>query len=108
MEAVATVGLVAAIVQLVDFTTKVVVRLEDFCSKSQEAPAAFRDIRVQLPLLANDLRRTKEQIEARELSQESQKSVLAVVETCQAHVKVDQFTLSLSSTLDAFTDIFSL
>lgn len=87
-EALAIIGLVAAIVQLVDFSTKIVARLEDFLSKSQEAPTALRDICVQLPLVANDLRQTKTQVEARVLTQERRNAVLAVIKACQAHLKV--------------------
>lgn len=87
-EALATLSLVAAIVQPVDFSITIVARLEDFLSKSQEAPKAFRDICVQLPLVTNDLRQTKIQVEARELTLERRNAVLAVIKACHAHLKV--------------------
>ena len=87
-EALAIVGLVAAIVQFIDVGTKVVLRLQEFNSRNKELPAAFQDIFVQLPLLINDLKQTKDDIEARNYDQETRKSVLTVVEGCQAHIKV--------------------
>ena len=62
-EALAIVGLVSAIVQFVDFSTKVIGRIDRFRSKNNKVPVGFRDISVQLPLLMSDLKRTKERIE---------------------------------------------
>ena len=87
-EALAIVGLVAAIVQFVSFGTEVIGRLNDFCANSKDVPPAFRDISVQLPLLVSNLKRTKEEVEARKPDLEVQTSVLAVVVSCQAHVQV--------------------
>lgn len=78
-EALAIVGLVAAIIQFIDFGTKVVQRLEEFYSKAKEIPGVFRDICIQLPLLIKDLKQTKEHIEAGNHDQETQKSVLALM-----------------------------
>ena len=87
-EALAVVGLVSAIVQFIDFGTKVVGRLNDLRSKNNEIPLAFRDINVQLPLLIGDLKQTKDNIEHHEMDLNTQKSVLAVVENCHTHVTV--------------------
>lgn len=87
-EALAIVGLVAAIVQFIDVGKRIIHRLHEYNSKDKELPAAFQDIRIQLPLLINDLEQTKEQIEARNYSHETRKSVLTVVEGCRAHIEV--------------------
>lgn len=87
-EALAVVGLVAAIIQFIDFGTKVVQRLEEFNSKAKEIPGIFRDICIQLPLLIKDLKQTKEDIEAGHHDQETQKSVLALIEGCQSYIQV--------------------
>lgn len=87
-EALAIVGLVSAIVQFISFSTEVIGRLNDFCAKSKDVPPAFRDISVRLPLLRSNLKRTKEEAEAKKLDVDVQNSVLAVVESCQAHVQV--------------------
>ena len=58
-EALAIVGLVSAIAQFVDFGLKIVERLQDFHSSVNEVPKAFRDVRVELPLLLDTLKRTQ-------------------------------------------------
>ena len=82
-ESLAIIGLVSAIVQLVDFGTKIVARLDDFEKAVGSVPEAFRDIHTQLPLLLNNLKKTKEQAKARELDEDAKKAVLAVVDNCQ-------------------------
>lgn len=87
-EALAIVGLVAAIVQFIDFGTRIVHRLQEFNAKNKDLPAAFQDICIQLPLLIHDLKQTKDQVEARTFNQETRKSVLTLVEGCQTHIQV--------------------
>lgn len=87
-EALAIVGLASAIVQFVDFSTKVIGRIDKFRSKNNEVPVVFRDIKIQLPLLISDLKRTKERVELHEVALETQSAVLAVVQGCHAHVIV--------------------
>jgi hypothetical protein len=60
-EAVAVIRLVSAIVQLVDYGTKIIKRLNEFQSDIDQVPQTFRDIKNQLPLLLNTLQRTKAQ-----------------------------------------------
>ena len=87
-EALAVVGLVAAIVQFADASTKVIGRIDSFITKSNEVPVVFRDIRTQLPLLLSDLERTKTQAEQHELALDTQTAVLAVVRGCHKHITV--------------------
>ena len=62
-EAFAIICLVAAIVGLVDFSAKVIERLSDFTSKTDEVPEAFRAINTQLPLLSKTLQQVQAQAE---------------------------------------------
>jgi hypothetical protein len=62
-EAAAVIGLVSAIVQLVQFGSKIVNRLDEFQSNVGQVPQTFRDIKNQLPLLLNALRRTKKDVQ---------------------------------------------
>lgn len=87
-EALAVLGLISAIVQFIDFSSKVIARIDILRSKNNEAPAVFRDITVQLPLLMVDLRRTKDSVERHEVDLETQSTVLAVVQACHNHVIV--------------------
>jgi hypothetical protein len=70
-EALAIVGLVSAIVQFVDFGSKIVERLQDFHSSVNEVPKAFRDVKIELPLLLNTLKWTKAQAESGAISRET-------------------------------------
>ncbi|KFZ16434.1 hypothetical protein V501_02227 [Pseudogymnoascus sp. VKM F-4519 (FW-2642)] len=56
-------GIVANIVQLVDFSTKVLGRLNDFQSSLGEIPKAFRYIKAELPVLQESLKTTKDKID---------------------------------------------
>jgi hypothetical protein len=49
-EAVAVIGLLSSIVQLVDFGTKLIDRLNEFASATEDVPVSFRSIKSQLPL----------------------------------------------------------
>ena len=85
-EALAIVGLTSAIVQFVDFSTKVVERLQDFRKKVDEVPKAFKSIHVQLPLLIDSLKQTKTQIEAGCISGDKQSNIKNVVQDCHSQL----------------------
>lgn len=54
-EAFAPVGLAVTVVQIVEFETKVVKRLNEFSSDLRQTPIAFRHIQSQLPLILGAL-----------------------------------------------------
>jgi len=87
-EALVIVGLVSSIVQFVDFSSKVVKRLNEFQFSLDEFPKTFRDIKAELPLLANTLERTKEQIEDGRFSKITQEAIRSVVKGCESQVKM--------------------
>jgi len=85
-EALAIIGLVSAIVQFVE-------RLQDFHTSVNEVPKAFRDVKVELPLLLNTLKRTQAQADSGALSRETQEALLPVVEGCRSQVELLDSTL---------------
>ncbi|PVH90556.1 hypothetical protein DM02DRAFT_711452 [Periconia macrospinosa] len=87
-EALAVVGIVANIVQLVDFGTRVLKRLNQYQSSLAEIPEAFRHIKTELPVLLDALRQTKAAIDAGSLHDESIKALLPAVEGCSVQIKV--------------------
>ncbi|KAL8673773.1 MAG: hypothetical protein Q9168_001834 [Polycauliona sp. 1 TL-2023] len=87
-EVVAAIGLAASIVQLVHFGTTVIGRLQDYRAKSQDTPAVFHDISVQLPLLISDLRVTQERAEKHGLPPDVAESVSTIVRSCETHIRV--------------------
>jgi uncharacterized coiled-coil protein SlyX len=93
-EALALVGLVSSIIQFVDFGTKVIHRLNEFQCTVTEVPKSFRDVKNQLPLLIDTLKRTQNQADAGYVSEETAKALKPVVEGCSSQVQL------LSSILD--------
>lgn len=87
-EALAVVNLVAAIVQFVDFGTKVVARLNEFTSDIKEVPKTFRDIKIRLPLIINTLDRTQKQADAGYVSKATADSLKPLVDGCLEQVKL--------------------
>jgi hypothetical protein len=78
-EALAVVGIVANIIQLVDFGTWVLKRLEEYQSTLVEIPEAFRHIKAELPVLLDALRQMKAAIDAGFLQDESERALLPAV-----------------------------
>ena len=86
-EALAAVGLASAIVQFIDFGTKILTRLADFSTEVEEVPKTFRLIKVQLPLILNTLQQTKDQADARQVDEDTAQALKAVVGECTATVQ---------------------
>lgn len=93
-EAVAIVGLVASIVQLVDFGGKLGERIDEFASATHEVPASFRAIRLQLPLAINALQRVVEQVQHGSVSATDAQALTPLVDS----------SLALTKTLTAILD----
>src|ERR1700733_11605573 len=87
-EALAIVGLVSSIAQFVDFSSRIVDRLNEFHSSLDEVPKCFRDLKTELPLLSETLRRTKTQAEDNCYSKFTQEAILGVVKGCQSQVEL--------------------
>src|SRR5262245_42410183 len=86
-EALATVGIVANIIQLVDAGTRVLKRFEQYQSTLIELPEAFRHIKAELPALLDALRQTKAAINAGSLQEESKRALHPAVEGCHMQIK---------------------
>ena len=92
-EALAIVGLVSAIVQFVDFGTKVVERLNEFDSDVHEVPQTFQAVKVQLPLLIDTLYRTQQQAYAGHVSVGTATALKPLVDACSTEIKALQIIL---------------
>jgi N-terminal domain on NACHT_NTPase and P-loop NTPases len=79
-EVVAAVGLTAAIVQFVAFSGKIIKRLDEFASATDNIPATFWDIKVQLPLLIDTLQRNQRQAEEGPIGETAAIALKAVIE----------------------------
>lgn len=81
------IGIVTNIVQLVDFSTKVFERINDFQSKHGENKKAFQHVKAQLPLLQEILRQTKEKIDNGTIEESTKAALLPAVEGCKNQVE---------------------
>jgi hypothetical protein len=85
-EAIAVVGVVASIVQLVDYSSKVLHRLNEFQSRVGEVPKPFRHIKAQLPVLQDTLQQTKKGIDAGFVRDETRKALIPAMEGCKKQI----------------------
>jgi hypothetical protein len=81
------VGIVANIVQLVDFSTKVLARLHDFQSSLGEIPKAFRHIKAELPVLQETLRQTKDKIDHGAIEDSTKAALQPAVQGCRIQIE---------------------
>jgi hypothetical protein len=98
MAELAAIGLASSIVSFVDFGIKVLVRLHEFQSaiSLSEDPKPYRDIKIELPLLIDTLRRTKEQTENGHISEDTALSLMPVIQGCYDQVRqLDQILQAL-------------
>jgi hypothetical protein len=58
-EALAAVGLAASIATLVEFSTKIIKRLDEFAAAKDNIPKSSRDIKGKLLLVSNTVRRMR-------------------------------------------------
>jgi N-terminal domain on NACHT_NTPase and P-loop NTPases len=101
-EALAAVGVVASIVQLVEFSSKILHRLDEFRSSAGEVPKSFRHIRAELPVLQDTLRQTKEAIDAGSVEDRTKKTLLPAIQGCQD--QIEQLDAILAKTLPESSD----
>ncbi|MCJ1390022.1 hypothetical protein MMC18_002880 [Xylographa bjoerkii] len=87
-EALAIIGLVSAIVQFVDFSAKVIIRLHEFKEKAGELPKVFQDVVNRLPLLTHILESIRTQIDTDEISEKTQQALLPVIKDCYQQIEL--------------------
>ena len=86
-EAMATVGFVAAVIELSSLAKKLVVRWNEFHSKAKDLPKTFRSIHVQLPVVVWSLEKIRAQAENGLLDEDLLNSLQPVIEACYEDVK---------------------
>jgi hypothetical protein len=86
-EALAVVGVVASIVQLIDFGSKVLLRLNEFQSNARETPQTFQHIKAELPVLLYTLEQTKTAIETGSIRDETKKALLPAIDGCRTQIE---------------------
>jgi hypothetical protein len=86
-EALLVIGIIANIIQLVDFSTKVIERIEGFSQDVINLPESFRNLQIELPLLANTLKRTNKRADSGELDEDTCKAIKPIVAACEEKLK---------------------
>lgn len=100
----AAISLAACIVNFADFGIKVVLRLHEFRSAipSGEEPKPFRDTIIELPLLIDTLRRTREQAENGQIREDTARHLIPVVQGCHDQIKqLDEILQTLPNAQDS-------
>jgi hypothetical protein len=101
-EGLAVVGAVASIVQLVDFSTKAIRRLEEFHSAAGEIPKSFRHVSTDLPVLSTTLQSISQDIGAGSVDTGTKDALMLVVDGCREQIA--QLDAILSKTIPATSD----
>lgn len=85
-EGVAAVGLVASILQLIDFGAKVVSRMNELSSGMREVPKAFHTIETELPLIVGTIKRIKEHAAVNDIEEPS--SLESIIDGCLGQIVI--------------------
>lgn len=86
-EAIATLSLVANIIQVVQFGNAVIARLEDYRSRTGELPEAYEHISNKLPALIHKLEETHTAADNGAISAKDRKVLLPIVAGCDKQIK---------------------
>jgi hypothetical protein len=87
-EALAVISVVANIIQLVDFSSKVLQRIDEFRSGLGEIPKSFRHFSAELPVLKVTLQRIGEALEAGLVKDETEKALIPAIEGCKEQIQL--------------------
>ncbi|KAF2793076.1 hypothetical protein K505DRAFT_306450 [Melanomma pulvis-pyrius CBS 109.77] len=85
-EGLATVAIISSIVQLVDFTSKVIARLNEFHSGTSDIPKSLSHLKAELPLVSHTLQQILEALNAGLFSKECTTALQPTIQGCQGSV----------------------
>lgn len=86
VEGFAAAAIISSIVQLVDFSFKVVTRINDYRSSATEVPKSLNYLSTQLPELVSELQQIKDRIKNGLLPNERAATLLPVVQGCEKSI----------------------
>lgn len=87
-EALAVISVVANIIQLVDFSSKLLHRLDEFQSSLGEIPKSFRHFSAELPVLRVTLQKVRDAIEAGSVGDETEKALIPAIYGCKEQIQL--------------------
>ena len=85
-KAFAIVGIMTSIVQLIDFSLRVLDCLNKFQSSLEEIPKSFHYIKAELPVLQNTLQQTKEVIDAGVIRDKMKRALIPAIKGCRKQI----------------------
>jgi hypothetical protein len=85
-EALLVVGIIANILQLVDFSVNIYERAKAFGHDTDKLPKAFRDVSVVLPLIKSSLEHTKRRMDEEPLDDRSCQDLMGILTSCEEKI----------------------
>lgn len=82
-EALLVIGIIANVLQLVDFSCKVIDRTQGFKNQATEVPECFRDVKAIVPVICNTLHKIQKTIESGNVPEETCCHLKAVACRCE-------------------------
>ncbi len=83
-EGLAVIGIIASILQIVDFSSKAISRVKEYGEDAQDIPKTFRDIQTRLPLIVHTLGEIQTRVSDGQVPEESCKALKGVLGDCKA------------------------
>jgi hypothetical protein len=93
-EAIVVVAVVSSIVQLVDFTSKVIARLNDIQSGTKDIPKSLEYLNAELPVLLHTLQQILDAIKADRFPSKCATALQPAVDGCKASIQDIESILS--------------
>ncbi|KAF2115891.1 hypothetical protein BDV96DRAFT_646065 [Lophiotrema nucula] len=86
-EALATASIIATTIQIFDFSTKVLSRIESYASNTKSLPKVFQNIHTRLPVLEHALRQTKGASDEGLIPRNTEEKIMPLVNACLERLK---------------------
>jgi hypothetical protein len=86
-EAIAVVAVVSSIVQLVDFTSKVIARLNDIQSGTKDIPKSLKYLSAELPVLLHTLQQIHDALKADRFPPTCATALQPAVDSCKESIQ---------------------
>jgi hypothetical protein len=86
-EALFVIGVISNIIALVEFSNKVIKRINGFSQDVKSVPEFFRGLQIELPLLSNTLKRTSKRIDSGEMDEDTCKAIKPIVVACEKRLE---------------------
>ena len=87
LDAFAILSIIANVAALIDYSGKILSRIDDFSGKVKVMPKAFRNLNIILPPLGITLEKTRCQIDANRVDGRTCKALLPLVIDCKAQME---------------------